>query len=139
MKYVLDTSTLSLLMRGEPSVSRELTSRPRTAILVPQPAVAEIEYGLARLPPSKRKTSLRKRFDIFLDELQRADWDDDVSRAFGSIKADLERRGARIEDFDVALAAHALALDATLVSDNLDHFKRIKGLRLENWHSPAPS
>ena len=49
-----------------------------------------------------------------------------MSRAFGAIKADLERRGTRIEDFDVAVAAHAVALEATLVTDNITHMKRVK-------------
>ena len=133
MKYVLDTNTVSFLMRGDSAVLRGLTSRSRTDVMLPQPVVAEIEYGLAKLPNSVKKRRLRKRFDGILDELARASWNDDVGRAFGIIKADLERRGVRIEDFDVAIAAHALALDATLVTDNVEHMNRIPGLKLENW------
>jgi tRNA(fMet)-specific endonuclease VapC len=51
----------------------------------------------------------------------------------GRIKAMLERRGTRIEDFDAAIAAHALSLEATLVTTNLDHIIRIPGLRVEDW------
>ena len=134
MKYVLDTNTLSFAMAGEASVCERLLSQPRTDVLLPQPVVAEIEYGLARLPRSKRKNRLLVRFQVFLDEMQRAPWTDEVSRAFGKIKAALERRGARIEDFDVAVAAHALAFGATLVTDNLDHMKRVPDLQVENWH-----
>ena len=123
-------------MRGESEVVRELTSRPRTDILLPQPVVAEVEYGLARLPRSKRKDHLQRRFEIFLNEFQRTPWTDGVSRAFGSTKADLERRGIRLEDFDVAIAAHALALDATLVTENIGHMKRVRGLEVENWNRP---
>jgi tRNA(fMet)-specific endonuclease VapC len=97
--------------------------------------VAEIEYGLSRLPPSKRRDRLRQRFDLFLGELPRADWSDEVSRAFGRAKADLEQQGVRIEDFDVAVAAHALAAEGILITDNVDHMKRVKGLELENWRS----
>lgn len=139
MKYVLDTNALSFLMRGDPSVSRALTSRSRTDVLLPQPVVAEIEYGLARLPRSKRKRRLRRRFEVFLSELQRTHWTDEVSRAFGQTKANLERRGIRIEDFDVAVAAHALALKATLVTENVDHMKRVRGLKVDNWRSPSTS
>ena len=135
MKYILDTNTLSFLMRGDPSVSRQLVSKSRTDVLLPQPVVAEIEYGLSRLPRSKRRDRLRQRFDLFLGELPRADWTDEVSRAFGRAKADLERRGVRIEDFDVAVAAHALACRGQLVTDNVEHMKRVKGLELENWRS----
>jgi tRNA(fMet)-specific endonuclease VapC len=135
VKYILDTNTLSFLMRGDPSVSRQLVSKSRTDVLLPQPVVAEIEYGLSRLPRSKRRDRLRQRFDLFLGELPRADWTDEVSRAFGRAKADLERRGVRIEDFDVAVAAHALACGGQLVTDNVEHMKRVKGLELENWRS----
>ena len=62
-------------------------------------------------------------------------WSDEVSRTFGQTKAALERKGMRLEDFDVAVAAQALALGATLVTDNTEHMKRIRGLDLENWHS----
>ena len=133
MKYVLDTNTLSFLMRGETSVVERLTSKSRTDVLLPQPVISEVEYGLARMRASKRKDRLRHRFEVLLAELQRALWDDEVSRAFGIIKAELDRRRARIEDFDVAVAAHALALQATLVTDDVDHMSRIKSLRIENW------
>jgi tRNA(fMet)-specific endonuclease VapC len=133
VKFVLDTNTVSLLMRGEAGVTRRLMSRSRNEVLLPQPVVAEIEYGLARLPPSARLRMLRRRFTIILAELARADWTDGVSRAFGKIKANLERRGVRLEDFDVAVAAHALARAAVLVTDNVADMDRIEGLRVENW------
>jgi len=92
-----------------------------------------LSYGLARLPNSARKTRLRRRFDLFLEKLACAPWTDGVSRALGAIKADLERRGVRLEDFDVAVAAHALALEATLVTDNVAHLARVRNLPVENW------
>jgi tRNA(fMet)-specific endonuclease VapC len=135
VRYLLDTNTVSFTMRGDPAVRERLTACDRTEVLLCQPVVAEIEYGLARLPRSGRRNRLRARFDLFLRELGRVPWTDEVSRAFGAIKADLERRGVRLEDLDVAVAAHAVALDATLVTDDIDHMQRIKGLTLEDWHT----
>lgn len=63
----------------------------------------------------------------------RSNWSDDVSRAFGRIKADLEKRGFLIDDFDVATASHALSSDAVLVTDNIEQMSRVSRLRLENW------
>ncbi len=120
-------------MRGDEAVRGQLTTRPRTSVYVCQPVIAEIEYGLARLPRSARKTRLRSRFDIFLKELLRADWSDEVSRHFGRLKTDLEKRGIRLEDFDVAIAAQAMTLDAVLVTDNVAHMERVTGLAVENW------
>jgi len=133
MKYVLDTNTLSFAMGGESSVLERLLAHDRAAVLLPQPVIAEIEYGLARLPESRKKHRLLQRFQVFLGEMQRVPWTDQVSRAFGQVKAALEQRGARLEDFDVAVAAHALALGAILVTDNLEHMERVPDLQLENW------
>ena len=138
MKYVLDTNTLSFAMAGDPTVCERLLSQARTDVLLPQPVVSEIEYGLARLRKSKKRDRLLRRFRTFLEEMPRAQWTDAVSLAFGVVKAELERRGTRIEDFDVAIAAHAVALDATLVSDNVAHMGRIPGLRIENWRANRP-
>ena len=95
--------------------------------------LAEITFGIERLPRSKRRTALQARFDLICSELRRAEWTDAVSQAYGRIKATLEKRGTRIEDFDAAIAAHPLAVDATLVTANLDHMTRIPGLRIEDW------
>jgi tRNA(fMet)-specific endonuclease VapC len=135
VSFLLDTNTVSFLMKGDASVRARLEGQARTDVLLCQPVVAEIEYGLARLPRSARRNRLRARFDLFLQELPRVEWTDVVSRAFGRIKADLERRGQRLEDLDVAVGAHALALGATLVTDNVEHMKRIGGLKVENWKS----
>lgn len=133
MKFVLDTNTLSFAMAGHPEVTDQLLATSRADVLVPQPVIAEILYGLSRLPNSKRRARLTERFEILVGEMLRAEWTDAVSRCFGETKADLERRGERLEDFDVAVAAHALALDATLVTDNTEHLGRVAGLRIKNW------
>jgi tRNA(fMet)-specific endonuclease VapC len=102
-------------------------------VLVAQPVFAEISYGIARLPRSKKKEALQHRFALVKSQLGRAEWTDAVSEAFGAIKAHLERKGTRIEDFDAAIAAHAQAWEATLVTVNVAHMARVPGLRVEDW------
>lgn len=133
MTYVLDTNAVSALMKGTPAVVGRLAATAPAEVAIPQPVLAEIAFGIERLPRSKRRTSLQARFDLVSAELPRAEWTDAVSQAFGRIKAMLERRGTRIEDFDAAIAAHALSLEATLVTANLDHMVRVPGLRVEDW------
>ncbi|MEA2236331.1 MAG: tRNA(fMet)-specific endonuclease VapC [Thermoanaerobaculia bacterium] len=77
--------------------------------------------------------NLRRRFELLRAELKRCDWSDAVSEKFGEIKAALERTGQRIEDFDVAIAAHAIVYDAILVTANMDHMGRIPSLSIEDW------
>jgi tRNA(fMet)-specific endonuclease VapC len=133
MTYVLDTNTISGFMRGHPAIVAHVEATPRLAIRVPQPVLPEIAYGLARLPRSKRKDDLVGLFRLIRQGFPRALWDDMVTDHYGRAKALLESRGERIEDFDVAVAAHALAADAVLVTANQQHMARIPGLRIEDW------
>jgi tRNA(fMet)-specific endonuclease VapC len=59
--------------------------------------------------------------------------DDEVSEHHGAIKATLERKGRRIENFDAAIAAHALAEGAVLITANLDDMARVPGRSVEDW------
>jgi len=120
-------------MKGAPAVVSRLARTAPADISVPQPVLAEIAYGIARLPRSRRRAQLQARFDLVRAGLGRAEWSDAVSEAFGRIKSALEARGHRIEDFDAAIAAHAVAVDATLVTADTEHRNRVPGLRVEDW------
>jgi tRNA(fMet)-specific endonuclease VapC len=133
VKYVLDTNCVSALMKGDPGVLERMRGVRRDEVALPQPVVAEIAYGLARLGRSRRQRGLAEIFRGISTELARCPWTDDVSTRFGEIKHALERRGERIEDFDVAIAAHALAHGAVLVTANRSHMMRVAGLRIEDW------
>ena len=133
MKYVLDTNVVSLLMKGDPTVIERLKEVSRADVCMPQPVVAEIAYGIQRLSRSKRKDALATRFELLKKEIRRAAWSDEISEAFAGIKAGLERKGERIEDFDAAVAAHALAGGCVLVTANLKHMTRVPGLEVEDW------
>jgi tRNA(fMet)-specific endonuclease VapC len=135
--HLLDTNAVAALLRGDPGPLDRLRALRKSEVAVPQPVVAEIAFGLARLPASRRKRELVAAWDALTAELPRAEWTDAVSERFGAIKAALQRRGTPIEDMDVAIAAHALALDATLVTANRRHFDRVEALRVEDWAAPA--
>jgi tRNA(fMet)-specific endonuclease VapC len=120
-------------MKGDVQVIERLERRERTEVGIPQPVIAEISYGIERLPRSKRREALAQRFERLKEEIQRIEWSDEVSAAFATIKATLERRGERIEDFDAAVAAHAIAEGAVLVTVNLKHMARVPELEVEDW------
>jgi len=136
VKYVLDTNAVSFLMKGDANMVAHLKSVARADVGIPQPVVSEIAYGIQRLGKSKRKHTLARRFELLKSELARATWTDEVSEAFGTIKANLERKGERIEDFDIAVAAHAVAAGCVLVTANLKHMTRVSGLAVEDWSEP---
>jgi len=137
VKYALDTNAFSALMRGDPTMLARLRAVAKPDVGVPQPVLAEIEYGLARLPKSRRRDRLRARFELLRAEIASVAWTDEVSAHFGAIKAELERLGTRIEDFDVAIAAHARAHEAALVTTDRSHMSRVRDLIVEDW-STAP-
>jgi len=136
VRYVLDTNAMSALMRGDLRVAARLNAVGRAVVGVPHPVLAEIAYGIERLPRSKRREGLQERFDLVRTELARVPWTDEVSERFGTVKAELERRGRRIEDFDAAIAAHALTEEAVLVTANRDDMARVPGLKVEDWTEP---
>lgn len=131
---ILDTMTVSHLMKGLDSAVRQLSACKRDKVLVPQPVIAEIAFGLKRMADSKRKRKLEDRFQLLLAQLHRAQWNDEVSLRFGQIKALLESQGQPLEDFDLAIASHALAYHSILVTDNLRPMSRIPNLNLESWN-----
>jgi tRNA(fMet)-specific endonuclease VapC len=133
VNYLLDTNAVSALMKGNETLIERLASHSPADIAIPQPVIAEIAYGIERLPRSRRRSALQARLELICSEIGRAEWTDEISQTFGRIKATLERRGSRIEDFDAAIAAHALANGATLVTANADHMNRVAGLAIEDW------
>jgi tRNA(fMet)-specific endonuclease VapC len=131
--YVLDTNAVSALMKGSAAFVERLAALAPGDVSIPQPVVAESAFGIERLPRSKRRKTLQARFGLICAEIPRTEWTDAVSQVYGRIKAGLERRGSRIEDLDAAIAAHALASEARLVTANLDHLARVPGLEIEDW------
>lgn len=115
-----------------------LATVARSEIGVPQPVLAEIAYGIARLAKSKRKKVLHERFELLRSVLPIAPWTQAVTDAFGEIKAKLELTGKRIEDFDAAIAAHAKAHRAVLVTSNVKHMERVPDLEVDDWLADAP-
>ena len=64
MIYVLDTNAVSALMKGSAAVVERLAAHAPADVAIPQPVIAEIAYGIGRLPRSKRRTMLQARFDL---------------------------------------------------------------------------
>ena len=91
--------------------------------------VAELRYGASRR--SSRK--LHDLIDAFASDISVMPFDETCASNFGAIASELASRGTPVGDFDVLIAAHAMALEATLVTNNVKHFARVRGLHVENW------
>ena len=90
---------------------------------------AELAYGVAKSQSARNRAAL----EMFLAPLDILPFDTQAMWAYGDLRANLERQGTPIGSLDTMIAAHALSLDATLVTHNTREFARVSGLRLENW------
>jgi tRNA(fMet)-specific endonuclease VapC len=130
----MDTTAFSAAMRREPGITDFLRSRSPDEVATVPPVIAEIEYGIQRIEaPSRKRMLLEREKDRLLGVVKVLPWNVESSREFGSIKAGLERAGAMIDDFDIAIAAIAMSHDARVLTANLSHFSRIPGLSCARW------
>ncbi|MBK5966032.1 VapC toxin family PIN domain ribonuclease [Thiocystis minor] len=138
MSYLLDTNILIALSKPvrNPALALWLQRCPASDLVLSSVVLAEIEYGIAK---SARQAHNRQVFDEIIAGFQVANFDQAASRCYGPLRAELERRGQLIGPNDLMIAAHALALDLTLVTDNTDEFSRVAGLRVENWVRQTPA
>lgn len=131
--YLLDTNILSDLLRnpsGEvahkiASLSAEEQGLLSTSVIV----ACELRFGAAK----KRSTLLKARVRQLLDNVIVLALEPEVDEYYGRLRTELEEKGMPIGANDMLIAAHALSIDAVLVSDNIREFRRIKELRVENW------
>ena len=96
--------------------------------IMPKPFTTEMPDGFWYAPGQAAK-----RIDVLVDEIACVDFDLDAAAVFGRLRSELEGRGAPIGPYDLLIAAHALCLGLTLVTDNVREFQRIDRLALENW------
>ncbi|MGH3088573.1 MAG: PIN domain-containing protein [Rubrobacteraceae bacterium] len=92
--------------------------------------VAELRYGVEK---SARVEQNSEALDRFLLPLEIASFDLEATVSYGRIRAALERRGTPIGPLETLIAAHAISLDAALVTNNTREFERVPGLRVEDW------
>jgi tRNA(fMet)-specific endonuclease VapC len=130
MRYLLDTNILIALTKQRPGLAERLAGIPADAVLLSSVVVAEIEYGIAK---SRRRLHNRRIFDALMAGFRVVPFDAGAARLYGPIRAELEKRGRLIGPYDLMIAAHAKALAAVLVTDNLKEFTRVEGLKAANW------
>jgi tRNA(fMet)-specific endonuclease VapC len=134
MKYLLDTNICIYLMKGNfPLVVSRFRQFPINDIGVSAVSIAELEFGVANSSSAKHN---RNTLDRWLSNLNQPAFDSNAARCYGTIRAQLQANGTPIGPLDMLLAAQAISLSATLVSNNLREFSRVRGLKVENWTTP---
>jgi tRNA(fMet)-specific endonuclease VapC len=129
MRYLLDTDSVSYALRGEGQVGNRIREHKPSEISLSAITVAELRFGADR----KGSRKLHGLIDTFMAAVEVAPFDEHAAREFGRIGSILADRGTPIGELDVLIAAHAVTLRCTLVTNNVRHFVRVPGLAIENW------
>ena len=128
---MLDTDISSYVIKGSsPKVDAQLRDRDVSQVCISAITRAELRYGVQRLPAANR---LAAEVERFLSGVHTLAWDENAADRFADVRAGLERLGKPIGGMDTMIAAHALAINAILATNNVKHFRLVKGLRMENW------
>lgn len=129
--WLLDTDICIYLIKKKP---KHLLDRLRgidiDAVAVSSITVAELQYGVAK---SARPEQNALALGALLAPLCVEPFDDSAATIYGPVRAELERAGTPIGSLDLLIAAHALALGRTVVTNNAREFRRVTGLKVENW------
>ncbi len=131
MSFVLDANTVIARLNGDQQVSERLRQLKTEDVVLCAPVLAELEFGAWN---SRRREQNLERLHHLAGGMRFEDFGFGAARHFGRLKAHLRRQGVSKSDFDLAIAAIALDLEAVLVSDDRAFFDgSIDGLRVENW------
>lgn len=131
--FMLDTDTCIFLMRGESqTLADKVQSLPLQQQVMSAVTFAELTYGVQASASAKRKQN-QAVLDSFALHLAVLDWPQDAAKHYAEIRADLKKRGAQMGAADLMIAAHAKAMGAIVVTNNVKDFGRVKGLQVENW------
>lgn len=130
LRYLLDTNIVSSIARYPYGIAAQRLMIVGSQYVGVSIVVAcEIRFGLAKRPSSR----LKQRLEQLLGEVALLKLESPVEEHYADIRNTLERAGTPIGPNDLLIAAHARALDLTLVTDNLSEFCRVPGLVVENW------
>ena len=127
---MLDTNIVSdLVHRPGGNVARRAITLERDAVAISVIVAAELRYGAAR----RESARLSRQLEAVLSAIETLPLDEPADRHYGAIRAELERVGRPIGHNDLLIAAHARALGAILVTNNVREFSRVPDLQVEDW------
>jgi tRNA(fMet)-specific endonuclease VapC len=128
---MLDTNICIYILKNKPQKVAEKFKQYRIGDLsISSICVSELYYGSYKSQYVERNISV---IEEFLSPLEIIKFDTKASIEYGKIRANLEKNGNIIDANDVFIAAHAKSLSATLITNNVKEFKRVEGLKVENW------
>lgn len=128
-RHMLDTNTVSHLLKEHPVVARRVVAAPMASLCVSVITEGELLFGLAKRPDAKR---LHLAVREFLRRVDVHPWDSTVAEHYGTVRASMERQGKVLAPLDLLIATHALSVGAVLVTNDRA-FGQVDGLHVEDW------
>jgi tRNA(fMet)-specific endonuclease VapC len=130
--YLLDTNTVSYLIKRHPQVTQHLLAVPMHSVCISAITAGELAFGLAKRPEA---VALKAAVNEFLRRVEVLPWDAAVAQTYGALRAQMQSKGKPLAALDMQIAAHAVHVNATLITS--DHaFLHIDQLLVENWIEP---
>jgi tRNA(fMet)-specific endonuclease VapC len=129
IRYMLDTNTVSHLIKRHTVVQRHVLATPMSSLSVSAITAGELLFGLANLPAAFR---LHRAVGELLRRVDILAWNDVVAKRYGDLRADMERLGRVLAPLDMLIASHAVAADMVLVTNDRA-FSQVAGLTVEDW------
>ena len=127
---MLDTNIVSDLIRNpQGRAARRIAKAGEDAVCTSVIVAAELRYGSAKSGSAR----IAKAVEDLLSEIDVLPFEPPANAEYGAIRAALEAAGTPIGGNDLLIAAHARALGATVVTANTQEFRRVRGLKVENW------
>lgn len=137
MRYMLDTNICIYCIKHKPEqVFLRLQEHDPSEICISAVTYAELVHGVEK---SQAVEKNRLALTLLLANIEILDFDTKAAECYGEIRADLEKRGTPIRPLNMMIAGHAKSLDYTVVTNNTKEFRRVQGLKLENWVNESPS
>lgn len=130
LRYMLDTNLCIRVLRDRPPAIRERFNAEATGLCTSTVVMFELFYGAAL---SSRPIESRQEVERFASRLEVLQFDEEAAAHAGDIRAVLKREGRMIGSYDLQIAGHARSRGLVVVTGNLDEFKRVQGLRSEDW------
>ncbi|HEY6338608.1 MAG TPA: type II toxin-antitoxin system VapC family toxin [Candidatus Sulfotelmatobacter sp.] len=133
VRYLLDTHIASYVIKGNfPRVRERLVKLPMSEVGISVVTEAELRFGVARLPQAAKVGIAVEEFLLRVEILT---WDSEAARTYARLRALLEEQGEPMGNLDLMIAAQSLAAGTILVSNDRV-FRRVKGLKVEDWTKP---
>ena len=126
---MLDTNTVSHLVKGHPSVTQHVMAVPMASLCISAITEGELLFGLAKRPDAKRLHVIVHEMLRRLDVLS---WNGAAAKQYGTVRANMERQGKILAPLDLLIATQALSINATLVTND-QAFNQVTGLLIEDW------